>query len=83
MESRRCRGLGMGIDGAVCRHCQLDEVAMAWELRLFSLTAAARGGARITAEQAVQQAQAAALQRVGRGGLHETAGPQARHSLSR
>lgn len=82
MESRRCRGFGMGIEGAVCRHCQLDEAAMAWELRLFSLTAAARGGARITAEQAVQQAQAAALQRVGRGGLHETAGPQARHALS-
>ncbi len=66
----------MGVEGAVCRHCQLDQAAMGWELRLFSLTAAARGGARITAEQAVQQAQAAALQRVGRGGLHETAGPQ-------
>ena len=71
----------MGVEGAVCCHCRLDDEAMAWELRLFSLTAAARGGARITPEQAVRQAQAAALQRVGRGGLNESGGPQVGHFL--
>lgn len=66
----------MGVEGSVCRHCHLDDKAMAWELRLFCLTASGRGSAAVTAEQAVAQAQASARRRVGRGGLNETAGSE-------
>lgn len=63
----------MGVQGSVCHHCQLDELAMAWELRLFCLTATGRSKGPVTAEQAVAQAQLAARQRIGRGGLNESA----------
>ena len=65
----------MGIAGRHCRHCHLDDLITAWELRLFQLTAVGRGGGQLSAEDAVQRAQQAARQRtVGRGGLNEEAG---------
>ena len=65
----------MGIAGRHCRHCHLDDLITAWELRLFQLTAVGRGGGQLSAEDAVARAQQAARQRtVGRGGLNEEAG---------
>ncbi len=62
--------------GRECRHCQLDDLVTAWEVRLFQLTAVGRGRAAITAEEAVKQAQAARMRAVGRGGLNEQVGLQ-------
>jgi len=72
----RCRGAELGAAGRTCPHCRLDEAFLAWELSLFALTTRAldtRGGARgaVSVEDALRAAQAAALRRVGRGGLGE------------
>jgi len=79
----RCRGSELGARDAVCDHCSLDELFLAWELSLFALTTRAvnaggvgarargAGGGGVSAEDAIRAAQAAALARVGRGGLGE------------
>jgi hypothetical protein len=60
------------VSGRVCKHCRLDELFLGWEVRLFSLeTRAMRGGKGVSAEDALRAAQAAAVRRVGRGGLDE------------
>ncbi|KAK9844148.1 hypothetical protein WJX81_006007 [Elliptochloris bilobata] len=70
----RCRA-ELGEAGRVCAHCRLDERWLAWELRLFSLQSRAlAAGAAVSAEDALRQAQAQTLRRVGRGGLHEEGG---------
>ena len=43
----------MGIAGRHCRHCTLDDLITAWELRLFQLTAVGRGGLNEEAGNAV------------------------------
>ncbi|KAK9810177.1 hypothetical protein WJX72_006177 [[Myrmecia] bisecta] len=71
----RCRGSELGVAGRVCPHCRLDEQLLAWEVRLFSLqTRAMAAGQEISAEEAIRQAQAATLRRVGQGGYKEQAG---------
>jgi hypothetical protein len=73
----------MGVAGRHCRHCHLDDLITAWELRLFQLTAVGRGGGHISAEDAVRRTQLAARQRVvGRGGLNEEAGNAVRAPAS-
>lgn len=48
----------MGVRGRVCEHCRLDELFLAWELRLFCLhTRALTAGTKVTAEEAARQAQ--------------------------
>lgn len=52
----RCRA-DLGQAGKVCMHCRLDELLMAWELRLFSLQAhAVNKRGLVTAEDALRQA---------------------------
>ncbi|KAK9861981.1 hypothetical protein WJX84_009317 [Apatococcus fuscideae] len=71
----RCRS-EMGVQGSVCKHCHLDDLFLAWEVRLYSLqTRAAAAGGLVTAEDALRQEQAKVLRRVGRGGLNEATGP--------
>jgi len=72
----RCRA-ELGARGRVCAHCLLDERALQWELRLFTLTtrALALGGA-VSAEAAARAAQAHTLHRIGQGGLHEREGEE-------
>lgn len=51
----RCRA-ELGEAGRVCRHCRMDEVWLAWEMRLFRLDARAMAaGANVSAEDAVRQ----------------------------
>ncbi|KAK9793457.1 hypothetical protein WJX73_010752 [Symbiochloris irregularis] len=70
----RCRS-ELGESGRVCAHCRLDERCLAWEMRLHSVhTRALVAGTAVSAEDALRQAQAAALRRVGQGGLNEVAG---------
>lgn len=67
-----CTRAELGVRGVVCHHCRLDEMFLTLELRLFSVhTRALTAGQKVTAEEAARQAQAAALRRVGRGGLNE------------
>ncbi len=67
----RCRADGLNVSGRTCRHCDLDDAFLAWELRLFRLQARGGGGVGdvsqvvVSADQAIQQAQARALHRVG------------------
>ncbi|KAK9841676.1 hypothetical protein WJX74_009916 [Apatococcus lobatus] len=71
----RCRA-ELGVQGSVCQHCHLDDLFLAWEVRLYSLqTRAAAAGGFVTAEDAIRQEQAKTLRRVGRGGLNEATGP--------
>ncbi len=51
----RCRS-EMGVQGSVCKHCHLDDLFLAWEVRLYSLqTRAAAAGGLVTAEDALRQ----------------------------
>lgn len=57
----RCRA-DLGQAGRVCWHCRLDELLMAWELRLFSLQAhAVNKRDSVTAEDALRQVSASSL----------------------
>ena len=38
----RCRADGLNMSGRSCRHCDLDDAFLAWELRLFRLQARSR-----------------------------------------
>ncbi|GBF99704.1 hypothetical protein Rsub_12416 [Raphidocelis subcapitata] len=68
----RCRAELGTARGRACDHCKLDDRALAWELRLFTLTTRAIAlGAAVSAEAAARAAQAQTLRRIGRGGLHE------------
>ncbi|CAL8467045.1 g6581 [Coccomyxa elongata] len=70
----RCRS-ELGEAGRVCRHCKMDDVWVAWEIRLFRVeTRAMEAGAYVSAEDALRQAQAAMLRHIGRGGLNEEGG---------
>lgn len=79
----RCRGGDLGAAGAVCPHCELDRTLLALEASLFALTtrAMAGGGGRagvvVSPEVALAAAHAAAVRRVGRGGLGEAGGGEA------
>jgi hypothetical protein len=52
----RCRAT-LGHVGRVCAHCRLDELSLAWELRLFCLTTRALGGpdVQVSAEAALSR----------------------------
>lgn len=51
----RCRA-ELGLQGSVCQHCHLDDLFLAWEVRLYSLqTRAAAAGGFVTAEDALRQ----------------------------
>jgi len=79
----RCRGGDLGAAGAVCPHCELDRTLLALEASLFALTTRAmaggggRAGVAVSPEVALAAAHAAAVRRVGRGGLGEAGGGEA------
>lgn len=51
----RCRS-ELGEAGRVCRHCKMDDVWVAWEIRLFRVeTRAMEAGAYVSAEDALRQ----------------------------
>ena len=51
----RCRA-ELGLTGRVCAHCRVDEMFLAWEVRLFSLqTRAMAAGQAVTAEEAIRR----------------------------
>lgn len=51
----RCRA-ELGEAGRMCRHCRMDDLWLAWELRLFRLdTRALVAGAHVSAEDALRQ----------------------------
>lgn len=61
--------------GRVCRHCKLDDLLLAFEVRAFAFKASAReAGTHVSIEAALERAQDWQLRRVGRGGYDEAIG---------
>ena len=65
-----CRSFN-AIGGVVCEHCHFDKSMIAWEVRLFTLIATARGKAEISTDHIAEAAHKSSLYRVGIGGIGE------------
>jgi len=65
-----CRSFN-AVSGVVCEHCHFDKSMIAWEVRLFSLIATARGKATLSTEHIAEAAHKQSLYRVGVGGIGE------------
>lgn len=65
-----CRSFN-AVSGVVCEHCHFDKSMIAWEVRLFSLIATARGKAILSTEHIAEAAHKQSLYRVGVGGIGE------------
>lgn len=65
-----CRSFN-AIGGVVCEHCHFDKSMIAWEVRLFTLVATARGKAEISTDHIAEAAHQNSLHRVGMGGIGE------------
>lgn len=65
-----CRSFN-AIGGIVCDHCHFDKSMIAWEVRLFTLVATARGKAELSTDHIAEAAHKSSLYRVGVGGVGE------------